>query len=463
MSHSSEDAAKTRKYSLVEGAVFNGFFVITQGFLVTGLALQYGASELFIAIIGVLPTLAQVMQLLAPVVLQYAKSRRKAMLVTSAIARFGFALIPVTLAFGITNSSLLLTALAITALFNSLTGNFWLSLIRDAVPPEKTGRFFGIRNLFASMITLVMTVVHSLILDKLPGRMGFLIVTIIGAGFAALSVYLLKGHKDLPVKVYGTGRFFKEVMSNLKFRDFLFFAFIWNMGITLSAPFVSYHQLVNLQLDYSYLSVMSIIAGITSMVLFPLWGRIADEIGHQSVLEFGILGAAGVMFLWFTISPSNYAVLLPLDSILTGVVWSAINLCMFTTIMSLISGLRAEPYFAVLSFISGVAALVGSISGGLIAGLVKNVEIVVAGHTIFGVQFLFLGAAVMRATSWFFLRRVKTPKKQTVTRHVMNSASVFGRRLASRPYEYAASLIEIERQRRLQKKQKDSENTEHDA
>ncbi len=460
MSHSTQDAARTRKYSLFEGAAYNGFFIITQGFLVTGLALQYGASELYIAIIGVLPTLAQVMQLLAPAILQYIKSRRKAMLITSLIARIGFLLIPLTLALGITHESLLLVVLAITALFNSLTGNFWLSLMRDAVPPEKTGRFFGTRSLFASLVAILMTVIYAQILDRLPGRVGFLVVTFVGAGFAVLSVYLLKQHRDLPARVYGTGRFFKEVMANLRFRNFLVFSFVWNLGITMATPFVAYYQLVNLALDYSYLSILSIVAGVASMLLFPLWGRIADEIGHQSVLEFGVLSAAGVMLLWFAVSPTNYTVLLPFDAVLTGVVWSAINLCMFTTIMNLISEVRAEPYFAVLSFFSGIAALLGSVSGGLIAGVLKDVQIVVSGHTIFGVQFLFLGAAVLRSVAWVLLRRVKTQKKKTVTEHFMNVASVFGRRLASRPYEYAAGLIQHERSRRLEKRKELSEKND---
>ena len=66
LGYNKHEYRKTRKLAIIEGSFFNLAFLVTQGFIVTGLALEYGASEMLIAIIGVLPTLAQLVQLVAP-------------------------------------------------------------------------------------------------------------------------------------------------------------------------------------------------------------------------------------------------------------------------------------------------------------------------------------------------------------------------------------------------------------
>ena len=54
---------ETKKFSILEGIFFNGMYLSTQGFIMLNLALYFNANPFFIAIISILPTATQVLQI----------------------------------------------------------------------------------------------------------------------------------------------------------------------------------------------------------------------------------------------------------------------------------------------------------------------------------------------------------------------------------------------------------------
>jgi len=172
--------SQTRILSVFEGAIYNGFFLITQGFLGTGLALEFGASEPVIALIGVLPSVSQLIQLIAPFILRLVGNRKKVMMICASAGRLSTAFIPVTLALGINRQSLLLIILAFFSFAASFAGNFWVSIIRDVVPPDKSARFFSLRNVIFTITNMLITLLYSFILDHSSGKTGFVIITTMG-------------------------------------------------------------------------------------------------------------------------------------------------------------------------------------------------------------------------------------------------------------------------------------------
>ncbi|HPM95912.1 MAG TPA: MFS transporter, partial [Mesotoga sp.] len=172
-----------------------------------------------------------------------------------------------------------------------------------------------------------------------------------------------------------------------------------------------------------------------------LWGKISDQIGHQSVAEFGILGATCLALMWTFVTPQSYSILLPVDAIVTGMVWSAINLCIFTMMMGMMKGLSVEPYFAVQAFLNGLGALGGSLLGGVIASFLKGKVIYLLGMEFHGIQAIFLLGSMLRLNAFFMLRKVQTPKIKSVSQLFFNVMSTVGRRMATRPYEYPMLLM----------------------
>lgn len=439
--------SQTRILSVFEGAIYNGFFLITQGFLGTGLALEFGASEPVIALIGVLPSVSQLIQLIAPFILRLVGNRKKVMMICASAGRLSTAFIPVTLALGINRQSLLLIILAFFSFAASLAGNFWVSIIRDVVPPDKSARFFSLRNVIFTITNMLITLLYSFILDHSSGKTGFVIITTMGAVSALVSLVLLGLHNDPPHEIsYGSG-LFKAVTRDKKFMTYLRFYSFWSFSIAIASPFFAYHELVNMELDYSFLSLLNIFSSTLTMMFYLLWGRIADRIGGQAVLEFGIFGAFLKTFLWLFMDRGT-VYLLYIDTFIGTASWSAINLCLFTTMLELLNGVDAETYYALLSFSNGAFALAGSLVGGVLASYLNKFTWTLGGHTFFGIQILFLVTLVLRGVSFLLLKRVKTKKVVSVPGMVFNSAVVIANRLAARPREFIEVMIEKNKSRR---------------
>lgn len=436
----------TRILSVFEGSVYNGFFLMTQGFLGTGLALEFGASEPAIALIGVLPTVSQFVQLLAPTVMRIAGNRKRAMMICASLSRISTAFIPIALALGINKQSLLLIIVAFFSLTASLTGNFWVSIMRDVAPKNGAARFFGTRNVVFTIVNMLITLFYSFVLDHAPGSRGFLIVSLFGATSALLSLVLLGFHYDPPHEVSQGRGLFKVVIEDRKFMPYLIFYSFWSFSIAITSPFFSYHQLVNMKLGYSFLSLLNVFSSLMTILFYLLWGRVADRIGSQSVLEFGIFGAFLKTLLWVFVN-SETVFLLYVDTVIGTISWSAINLCLFTTLLNLLDGVDAQSYYAFLSFVNGGAALAGSLIGGFLASYLNRFAWRFAGMDFYGIQLLFLVTFVLRGFSLSLLKKVKTRKERSVQSIIFNSAAVIANRLAARPRELIDVLVRQNRKK----------------
>ena len=216
--------------------------------------------------------------------------------------------------------------------------------------------------------------------------------------------------------------------------QYLRFYSFWSFSIAITSPFFSYHELVNMKLDYSFLSFLNVFSSLLTMLFFLLWGKMADRIGGQAVLEFGVFGAFLKTLLWVFMD-SGTVYLLYIDTLIGTASWSAINLCLFTTMLELLRGVDVQSYYALLSFANGTSALAGSLAGGFLASYLNRYSWTFSGHQFFGIQILFLVTFVLRGISLILLKRVKTRKVVSVSGMVFNSAAVLTNRFAARPRE----------------------------
>lgn len=426
---------QTRKFSILDAIFVNGYAVIIQGFIVTGLALQYGSSELLISIIGVLPVLSQLIQLIAPAVVLKIGSRKKALMLFVSLGRLSVAFIPVTLALGITRQSVLLIILSLISGFNSMASTPWISIMKEAVPEGISGRFYGTRNLLCALAGMLCTFVYSLILDNVPGKMGFIVVTSIAVVFSIIDTVSFVFHYASPDNFDKKSISFKLPLKDIQFRKYLLFSFVWQFSIAIASPFFAYHQIVNLNLEYSFMSLMNIITSILSMLFYILWGKISDDIGCWSVINFSLFFTAVLPLTWF-FTNSSTIFLIPINAIFGGIIWSAVNLTMFTTMLNIFPENKSESYFALLSFVRGTGALAGSAVGGIAATYLKNITFEIFGLDFYGIQLLFLSTAILRMVSWLLLKRVKISQDISVPKHIYNITTAATRRTASKIVEH---------------------------
>lgn len=427
---------RTRILSFFEGGLYNGFFIITQGFLSTGLALAFNSNELVISLFGVLPAISQIVQLFSPYFLKKAGERRKALIIASSLSRYTTFLIPLALAIGFKNQYFFTIYMCFFSFFTSIAGNIWLSLMKDIVT-ENSGKYFGFRNIFLTVVNILLTLLYSQILDKIPGTNGFIIISIIASVSVAFSAILLRYHYYPPKEVKISKNIFSSSFKSPVFKKYLTFSMFWNFAIAFSSPFFNYHLIANLKMSYAFLGLINIIIGIVSMIFYFLWGVLSDKIGNRPVAEFGTLTAAAIPFIYLFIN-INPVPFVYLDAVMTAVAWSAVNLSLFTIIMEIFDRERTEMYFSVLSFSNGISAISGALIGGILATFLKSINLTFLGSPFNGIQFLFLGTALLRFFAFTRLRKVQSRKVESVPTFFLNTAIVTWKRIAWRPREYSS-------------------------
>ena len=183
------------------------------------------------------------------------------------------------------------------------------------------------------------------------------------------------------------------------------------------------------------MSLMNIITSVISMLFYVLWGKMSDEIGDWNIMSFSLIFTIVLPITWlFTNKASLF--LIPINAFLGGIIWSAVNLTMFTTMLNIFPENRSESYFAVLSFVRGTGALAGSAAGGVAATYLKGTNFRVFGVEFFGIQLLFLATAILRMLAWLLLRRVEVSREISVPKHIYVITSNAARRTASRIMEH---------------------------
>jgi MFS-type transporter involved in bile tolerance (Atg22 family) len=391
---------------------------------------MYGVNAYYLSFIGVLPTLVQMVQIFVPAIAYRIGNRKRALMIFSGISRFSFFLLPITIAAGIKNPVILFIITTSTYLFNSLASSFWVSMMKDAVSQETSGKYYGRRNLVSALFSMGLTYFYSFILDHIPGETGFFLITVIGAGFALADFVAYRFHSSQTIRVERRFLSFREVLKDKKFVKFLAFTGFWNLAIAFASPFYSYYQLVNLHLSYSYLSTVNIINGIVAMVFYILWGKVADKIGSGTVLTGTSVIVALLPLVWVLITPETLFLIVVIQ-VLSGIFWPAVNTTVFTTMIQLFPSERTETYFSAYSFVNGLGALIGSSIGGLVATLVSGLSTRFLGISFFGIQILFIGTCLLRLVAWLLLKKVRVSGPVTVSEYISTRLRAYKVRLVN--------------------------------
>ncbi|HBT50660.1 MAG TPA: MFS transporter [Petrotoga sp.] len=429
--------AKTRVLSIFEAGSYNAFFIGTQGFIFTTLALYFNASPLFISIMTSFPIIAQMFQIFSSRINQIIGSKKKSLVINAFISRTLFVLLPVFIFFEVRSEYIILIIILLFSFFGTFVGNTWTVLIKSVVPFEQRGKYFGLRNIFSSITGIIMLYLYSLFLEFPNFKTGLLLVTSFMAFFSILSAVLLMKH-EFPEESEKISSFNLNIFVPFKdrnFRNFLVFMFVWSFAIEFARPYFSYYEVAILNINYQFLGNMGILTSVISIFLYLLYGAVADRFGSKNVLSLGILLSTFSPMMYFLMNASNYRSILFLNAIFSAFAWSAINLAIFNLLLE-ISKEPSENYIAANSFIAGSAAIVGSLSGGFLANNLKNVEIHFMGDPYHGIQLIFIIGFIIRIISVILLTEVEAMEKPIRYKGIFSpEAALFKRREINLPFD----------------------------
>lgn len=415
-----------RFYLNFEGVASTLYILLTQGAVFTGLALAFKLDEFLIGVSAAFPMIAQTFQIVSPLIMKKFPKRRFLTNLFNLLSRLPWALLMILLLSPRRSPAAFVIVFAFSQIFGTLAGNAWTSLVRDLIPEQERGTFFGRRNIYTSLVTLVAFYGYSILIEKFQDPLGYEIVIGIGMIGMLLSLWSLKKVPEVPLKSSSALIETKVVFQDYNFMRLCVFYLIWNAVIAFTSPFYSYHLLKNLNVPFSYIGITTVINSLVAMAFYNIWGKLSDKYGHKTVAVLGILMACYVSPLWILMNQFTWKYLMIVDVVMSGIAWSAINLTFLTLPME-VAHSSSPAYFAMYATFGGIGGLIGAIVGGATAKALSPLAFSILGIPIVGIQIMFFTASFLRAFTLRFLLRVRTKRYVPVRRLIVSALSYISR------------------------------------
>lgn len=405
---------RTLWVSILEGSFTNVFFTWTSGAVLTGYLLALGAGPRVLAAAASMPLMVQ---LLSPFMAWWASRQRRRTVYMQVVTSVGRGLwmaaifLPWLSDTGFPPAALLVALVGLSGLLQSGVGPAWISLMGDVVPDEIRGRYFGLRNGILGIVAMLASLAAGAYLDRVPAPGSFQMVLSVALLFALVGIVMYGWHED-PPRARPRLSLMESILTPLRdatFRRFLGFSMYWNAAVMLGAPFVIPYLLKYLGMSFTQVAIWSAIAAVCTLGTAPMWGRLADQVGHKTVLTItSILVATVLPACWMAATP-GCLFFIWVSGVMDAVGWGGVNTSLFNL------GLVAAPprfRMSYLALLGAAGGLTGCIAGLLSGPLLEQLTpwtFQIGNYTWSGYHNLFLLSALMRVFAWRLLRGIPEP------------------------------------------------------
>jgi MFS family permease len=419
-----EETTVGLRYVLLQGLAGHVMGTLAGGIFVVKIALSLGASLLVIGWLAALPALAQLSQLPAIYLVEKYRRRKPIAAISLGGVRLcilGIVLVPLFFAptAPATALTLLLALILLQGVFSAAGNSAWNSIVRDVVPEEQMGAFFSKRQRLSLLLGVPLSLAAAVFLDRwairFPGREldAYSLLFSVGLLSGVCGLYFLWRTPEPEMPPAESGTRFSDLLQrpfrDENFRRLIHFLGAWNLGIALVAPFFTVYLLERLGYSMSVVIVLSVLSQLTNAAFAPIWGRLSDSFSNKTVLQVSGPLVLFATVLWlFTAMPERHVFTLPLVvviHVLLGMSMSGVNLATGNIGMKLAPRGRATSYLAATSLVGSIAAGLGPIVGGTVAGWFADdrlsltlswesgaAETVVPAFSITGIDFAFLAS-----------------------------------------------------------------------
>ncbi len=278
-----------------EGIFAQALGVFASGTLLTGCALELGASPGFIGLLSAIPFFAQLAQIPAVILIEKLRRRRRICLAATLMARA--MLLPLVLVPFLADHhlglALLMAANAVLAPLAAVAGCAWMSWTCDLVPHDRLGDVFGRRQLRATIAGvaagLLGGAIVSLWTQEMPGwRAGgyagvFGLAILVGAA----SSWCLARMPEVampPPDLGGLRKLFARPFRDANFRRLMGFLGCWQFAVNLVLPFFPVYLLQSLHYRIITVIALGIVAQLASVAALPFWSRLSDRWSNKTVI-----------------------------------------------------------------------------------------------------------------------------------------------------------------------------------
>ncbi|MDO5088909.1 MAG: MFS transporter [Leptotrichiaceae bacterium] len=421
---------KTKKYSIFEAVFYNGFYVGMQGFVMLSLAIYFNFNPFFISIVSVLPTAGYFLQIFTKSVNRFLGNRKKTLMMSVTISRMVVCVLPFAVLFDIRKPEIYFLIMFIYALFSPFVNNVWTATMVEIIEKKDRGRYFGLRNLFSSLSTVVYILLYGYLLSMNNKKVAMLLLTscmsisaIGSAVFMCLHYVPILGKKIEKVSI-------RSALKNKNFVIYLKFASVWLFTWEFLKPLFEYYRIKILGVDIIFISQMGVLTAILSSGLYVLYGKLSDKYGNKTMLRMGIFFTTYFVLIYYSMTEDNKISMLFTAAIVDAVGFTAITLSLLNLLME-IAEEPADAYVGAYAAVCGMTAISAGIFGGVLGTYINNGVVYIFGETFHTIRIAFVIGFLLRLYCLLQLTRVDSFEKTFVYKGGLPIKNILSKRLFS--------------------------------
>jgi len=315
----------------------------------------------------------------------------------------------------VTNASQLIILIAIQALLGSMATPAWTALIGDLVPSLRLGRASAAVNLWASVGSLIATLVSGIIMVSIGGTLQemffvpFTVAVICGfiSSFVMLSIEERRHNKNSASKKGFLPEMFEIVTRVKKSPDFMKYSMagaVFTFSMSIIWPLFSITLIRVLNASMLEIAFLSVIQTTVTLILQRRIGRLADTLGRKPLLVLFRFSLITVPIA-YAFAPNVY-VLMGVGAF-WGISMAMGQASMTAYLLDVAPEEHRGSFTAFYNLIMGVTSFFGSLVGGYLSdftiglfGLTLGLQIVymisMVGRGIGAATYLTLGETLKK-------------------------------------------------------------------
>jgi len=431
-----EETNRALRNMVKQGTTVQVKNTLTESVFLVAFAILLGAPNTVIGILAAIPSVTQLLQLPAVILIEKYKNRRRLNFITQLGNRIGvliMALIPFisTSEVGIL---LLLGAIAIQALFTALGSPSWNSWLRDLVSPSRLGGFFATRMAIMGIVGIVASILGGMFLGEwtrgAPESIltGYSVLFFLAFLAGMIAIYYTSTTPEPPMLTTHEKMNYSELMAkpfqDENFKNLMWFFAVWGFSTGLVAPFFTVYLLLRLGLEIPLAAALAALTQLTSVIFFRFWGGLSDRFSNKSILQVTVPIFMLGTFLWtFSSVAEDYNLIIPLlvlIHVLTGFSAAGVNLSSNNIGLKLCPRGQSSVYLAAKGVVAAIAGTIAPILAGTSADLFDLHElslsitwlgphgaIVIDAFRLTGLDFIFIFSILLGILALYRLAYVK--------------------------------------------------------
>jgi len=364
--------------------------------------IRVGGSDTHVGLLSALPALITIFASLPGSRLVEREQKPLSVLfITAFLNRCGYLAIALVPFFVMTQRADAMVAfVALLTIPGAIANVAFTTMFGKAVAPENRARVVAIRNVWVGITSTLVAFCGGKFLDLVLFPINYQILFALAFAASLVSAYYLTRIR-LPAESsvaptstreapHGARAFIAMLRGNRRYTRFAFASFVFHWGLFFPGPLYSIYWVRVLNATDGWIGLLNMIGSATTIVFYPLWGRLTARRGNRLAI---ILATAGLaLYPLTTAFASRIEGVIPI-AFLGGVFSSGFALAFFNGLLEVCPERNRASYIAAYNTLVNVAAFIAPILAtsltatfGIYAMLVLGAALRVFGSLLFWMQ-----------------------------------------------------------------------------